>query len=76
VGRQPGRRFIGRLLTIGGKSRELVEKEFKRLLWSDVARALRRFADEDHVSDPLTARSPFVRELASQYAGFITSYFA
>jgi len=76
VGRQPGRRFIGRLLTIGGKSRELVEKEFKRLLWSDVARALRRFADEDNVSDPLTARSPFVRELASQYAGFITSYFA
>lgn len=75
VGKETGRRFIGRLLTIGGKSREPVAEGFTRLLWSDVTGALRRFAGEDHVSDPLTARSPFVRELASQYAGFITSDF-
>jgi hypothetical protein len=75
MGHTKGRRFIGRLLTGGGKSREPVVEGFTRLLWGDVACALRRFAGREQVSDPLTARCPFIRELASQYADFITSYF-
>jgi hypothetical protein len=75
VGKKTDRRFVGRLLTVEGKRREPVAGGFTRLLWSDVAGALRRFAGKDHVSDPFTARSPFVQELASQYADFITSHF-
>ena len=66
-----GRRFIGRLLTTEGKTREHVTEGFTRLLWSDVARALRRFAGQGNAADPLTARSQFIRELASQYADFV-----
>jgi hypothetical protein len=70
-----GKRFVGRLLTSGGKSREPLVEGFTRLLWSDVARALRKFAGSEHVSDPLAARCAFIRELASQYADFIASHF-
>jgi hypothetical protein len=70
-----GRAFVGWLLTEQGKSRERVAKGFERLLWSDVACALRRFAGREGVADPLTARSQFIRELASQYADFIASHF-
>jgi hypothetical protein len=70
-----GRRFVGRLLTVDGKSGEPVVERFTRLLWSDVACALRRFCGAEYGSDPLTPRSLLIRELASQYADFITSHF-
>jgi hypothetical protein len=75
AGRIRDRRFIGRLLTAGGKSGEPVSECFTRLLWSDVAQALRRFGCGENDSDPLAARCALIRELASQYADFITSHF-
>lgn len=68
-----GRRFIGRLLTVDRASREPLVKGFSRLFWSDVASALRRFAGQRCASDPLTAKSEFIRHLSSQYADFIVS---
>jgi hypothetical protein len=69
-----GRRFIGRLLTVDRVSREPLVEGFTRLFWSDVARALRRFAGRERDSDPLAARSQFIRDLSFQYADFIASH--
>ena len=65
----PGKRFVGKLLTPAGG--EVAAKGFSRLLWSDVADALLRFG----ASDAAAARSPFVGQLALQYAEFIRSHF-
>ncbi|MGA2769920.1 MAG: PD-(D/E)XK nuclease family protein [Bryobacteraceae bacterium] len=75
VGRPVGRQFVGRLLTAHGEPGELIMDGFKRLLWSDVANALKRFAHSCGSEDALAARSAFVSQLAMQYAEFITSYF-
>lgn len=68
--RAQGKDFVGKFLTIGGKSSESVADGFTRLLWQDVATALRRFASS---SDELYgARSTFVQALALQYASFVS----
>ena len=69
-----GKGFSGRLLTASGTSGEPIVEEFRRLLWSDVAKALQRFAGQDSQDDHLAARNPFVSKLAGQYAAFLQSH--
>lgn len=69
-----GRRFIGKYLTRHGESKRAVTEGFTRLLWRDVASALRRFSTASGPEDELVAKSPFVRDLARHYAGFIMAH--
>jgi PD-(D/E)XK nuclease superfamily len=66
------RRFIGKLLEERGTSGEPLVATFTRMLWSDVAKALKRFGTEDGTSS--AARNPFVARLARQYADFVDSH--
>jgi len=70
-----GRRFIGKLLTEQGTSGEALVAGFTRLLWSDVAGALRRFGRNDEEVSSFRAENSFVARLALQYADFIHSHF-
>ncbi len=57
------RRFAGRLLTVGGSSGESVGHGFRRMVWKDVAIALRQFSSG--------AANPFVARLADQYGDYL-----
>ncbi len=69
-----GRRFIGKYLTRHGVNKGAVTEGFTRLLWRDVASALIRFSTTSGPEDELVAISPFIRDLARHYAGFIMTH--
>lgn len=73
---QRDKQFIGKLLTIDGNSGEQVAEGFTRLLWHDIASALKRFAGSGDPDDPVVSQSPFVRELVRQYADFLITFIA
>ncbi len=67
---QQRKRFIGRLLVPAAPSFNLENTGFQLLLWRNVARAFKLFGEKGDNVD-FHSKSPFIRQLALQYALFI-----